>query len=118
MRPGQRLRRVGDGQVGFLVEDQGTLRVRLDRGKADKSTVPYRENEWTEDSEPPPNAFQVARLQYAVDREWRLTLGGEFNVPQWRDLKDSQRTGGFKLPEGAHPTRRRLYEAVRKVLAD
>lgn len=116
MRPGQRLRRVSDGQAGFLVEDQGAIRVRLDRGKSDPTTIPFREHEWLEDSEPPPNAFQIARLQYALDREWRLTLGGEFNVPQWRDLKDSQRTGGFKLPAGAHPMRKRLYEAVRKEL--
>jgi hypothetical protein len=118
----QRVRRRVDGQLGFVVESEGGQKyVRLDRGNktnSDHSLIPYRETDWAEDREPKPNQHQIARLCYALDREWRMTLGGEYGVPEWRNLRDEARAAGFRLPENAHPARRRLYEAVRKALAE
>jgi hypothetical protein len=117
----QRVRRRIDGQLGFVVEEAGKKFVRLDRGtkaNSDQSLIPYRETDWEPDREPKPNQHQIARLCYAIDREWRMTLGGEYGVPEWRNLRDEARAAGFRLPENAHPARRRLNEAVRKALAE
>lgn len=117
----QRVRRRGDGQLGFIVEQDGATWVRLDRGQkanSDQSLIPYREAEWEADRQLAPNQHQVARLCYAIDREWRLTMGGEYGVPEWRSLDERKRAGGFRLPEDAHPSRKRLNEAVRKALAE
>lgn len=115
----QRLRRKTDGQLGFLTEVDGEKRVRLDRGVkvgADQSTVVYREQEWVPDREVGPNPYQVARLLYAIDREYRMTLGGEYTVPEWTRLDERSRVRGFVLPESATGLRRALHEAVKAAL--
>lgn len=115
----QRLRRKTDGQLGFLVEVDGEKRVRLDRGVkvgADQSTVLYREQEWVPDREVGPNQYQIARLLYAIDREWRMTLGGEYSVPEWVRLDERARVRGFTLPETASGLRRALHDAVKAAL--
>lgn len=120
MQDGQRLRRVTDGQVGFLVVDQETKRrsVRLDRGTrlgTDQSLVPYSEHAWEPDQEPRFAPEQIRRICYAADREYRITKG-EYHVKAWVDLKDQERIG-WKLPADAHAARKRLFKAVERALA-
>lgn len=120
MQDGQRLRRVTDGQVGFLVVDQETKKrsVRLDRGTrlgTDQSLVPFSEHAWEADYEPRFTPEQIRRICYAADREYRITKG-EYHVKPWVDLRDHERIS-WRLPENAIPARGRLMTAIMEALA-
>jgi hypothetical protein len=118
VQSGQRLRRVTDGQIGFLVVDPETKRrsVRLDRGTklgTDQSTVPYSEHAWEQDHAPKLSADQIRRVCYAADRELRI-VRGEYSVKQWIDLKDQERIGW--RPTAEDPERADLSAYIAKRL--
>jgi hypothetical protein len=120
VQDGQRLRRVTDGQRGFLVIDPETQRksVRLDRGTklgTDQSTVPYSVHAWEEDVEVKLTPDQIRRVAYAADRELRI-VRGEYSVKQWIDLKDQERVG-WRLPADADALRVALNSDVTMRLA-
>ena len=119
MQPGQRLRRVTDGQVGFYaLDDQGKKCVRLDRGTklgTDQTLVPYSEHAWEPDQVPRLSKDQIRRVCYAADRELRI-VKGEYSVKQWIDLTDTERVG-WHLPREADAARKALLEAVLGALA-
>lgn len=121
MQPGQRLRRVTDGQVGFLALDEVTKqrRVRLDRGTklgTDQSTVPYSEHLWEPDTAPKLSQDQIRRVCYAADRELRI-VRGEYSVKQWIDLRDQERVG-WAPPKDAAAVRKQVFAAIGEALTD
>jgi len=119
VQSGQRLRRVTDGQIGFLVLDEaGKKRVRLDRGTklgTDQSTIPYSEHAWEPDQAPRLTADQILRVCYAADRELRI-VRGEYSVKPWIDLKDAERIG-WRMPKDADSQRSEAIEALAAKLA-
>jgi hypothetical protein len=87
---GQRLRRRTDHQIGFLVEEDGEQRIRLDRGttkQSDQSTFPYKPGEWEPAPRVPLDPGQVARCLYDFDRAYRISRGN-YSVPEWNSLRE------------------------------
>lgn len=113
--PGARVRSTLDGQLGYIVEQEGRLWVRLDR-RGENRLLPYHEQQWTADKEPPLTAIQIARIAHDGDRAWRL-VHGEYGLKEWMSLREEERHAWLKgPPEGADPRRLRLYAAVKGAL--
>lgn len=115
--PGQRLRRAIDGQLGFLIqEESGTLMVRLDRGPRYEQLIPYRRDEWVEDTRRELTSMQIARISYEADRALRIVFG-EYGVKEWLALREPEQQRWAGRPQiGSDETRNRLYEAILKAL--
>ena len=112
MKVGTRLRASTDGQIGFVVETENGIAVRLDR-RGENRVVPYSPQAWQVDREPDLTPLQVARICYGADRAFRM-VHGEYQVADWIALKDDQRLPWRKgPPDGASEARRKLYLAVR-----
>lgn len=112
-KPGARVRSTIDGQLGFVVEDEGRLWVRLDR-RGENRMLPYHEAQWVPDSEPPITPMQLARVCHDADRTWRI-VHGEYAVKEWISLPEKDRLAWLKgPPAGCDPRRVKLYTAVYK----
>lgn len=115
----QRLRRLSDHQIGFLVEVEGEKRVRLDRGthkQADTSTIPYRPEQWEVAPKREFTSLQIARTCYDADRAYRLQCGN-YGVPEWKALREEAQRAWMN-PPADDPVRTRLYEAITAVMRD
>lgn len=120
----QRVRSLADGQLGFLVEQDGKQWVRLDRGThvgAETRLVPYVKDQWKDDKGPKLPPMGLARVCYDADRALRLARG-EYGVPEWiavhSKTPEAARAWMSGPPKAADPARHALYAAVRKALAD
>jgi hypothetical protein len=113
MQQQQRVRRTTDGQLGFLIEEDGKQRVKLDRRTGE--TVPYHPTTWVPDVAPRLNEAQLSRILYGADRELRIARG-EYSVLEWTRMHERDRVG-WKLPETADATRQAMSKAIRQVLA-
>lgn len=115
MRAGDRVRNLGDGQIGWLAEgDDGRMAVRLDR-PAEKRTVPYQPGQWAIDADMRLTPMQIARIAYESDCALRA-VQGEYGVRSWVSLKDQERQPWLRgLPAGANEARRKLHAAVKAV---
>lgn len=113
-QPGQTVKRVSDGQVGRVVERDGGLAVRLDRGKAE-IFEPASPATWKPaPAAAPLSRMAVASIAYAATRQLRQ-VRGEYGVKEWIQLRDADR---IKLAEEP-PTdaeQRALWEAVFEAL--
>ncbi len=116
MRVGDLVRRTAgpgaDGQLGRIVElDDGVWMVRLNRA-AQEMLVTFDSQHWSLASSEPLTKMQEARIAYGADVQLRHVLG-EYAVPDWISLRDSQRAAWMNgPPKGAVSIRRRLYEAI------
>lgn len=116
MQVGDRVRSARDGQLGYLVETDGGLAVRLDR-KAETRVVPFVPREWLPDNEVRLQPMQIARVAFEADRALR-TVTGEYGLADWVSLKEPARVAWLKgIPGGGSEIRQTLYRAILKVLA-
>lgn len=112
---GSRVRATKDHQLGFVVEDQaGRLAVKLDRRH--ETVVPFRKDEWIEETERPISPIQVARIAYEADRALRTILG-DYGVKEWGILPEPDRVRMLNgPPKGADPRRVTLWTAITKAI--
>lgn len=107
---GTRVRALRDHQLGFIVEREGRLWVRLDRREL--SLVPYSPAQWQEDEEKPLAPIQVARIAYEADRALRA-VEGSYNTKEWSHILEAERIRWLEgPPKDANDSRQRLYKAV------
>lgn len=100
-----------DGQLGYVIELEGRLWVRLDR-RGENRLLPYHEQQWTPDKEPPITPIQAARICHDADRAWRL-VHGEYGLKEWASLREPERLAWLKGPPwDADPRRMKLYGSV------
>ncbi len=116
---GQRMRRLSDGQLGFVVErsdeDGGGIGIQLDR-RAEKIVFPYSAHLWKVDEGSRLTPMHVARVAYAADRELRQARG-EYGVKEFAALPEKERMAWMqRMPLPADPERLKLYAAVRGAL--
>lgn len=114
MEIGTRVRRMQDGQVGWLVEHEGRTQVRLDR-KQQLLIVPYQEGAWGPDTQPRLENIHKARICYTADRVLREVMG-EYGVKDWREMRPEAQLEWLIEPKDADPLRVAMYRAIRKVL--
>lgn len=107
------MRSRNDGQLGFLVQvESGVLMVRLDRGPRVEQLVPYRPDDWVEDTRRILTPMQVGRIAYESDKALRTVLG-EYGVKDWISLRDNDQHKWVNHPPlGSDETRNKLYTAV------
>lgn len=109
---GDRVRNGNDGQLGFLVEHEGRIAVRLDRRET--TILPYSEHAWLPDKEARLTTAHVARIAYEADRGL-LEAKGTYGVKGWRELTENVRLDWIRgLPEDARKDsdRAKLWKAV------
>jgi len=117
LRAGDRVRSTNDGQLGFLVDDGGALKVCLDRPGA-RQLRPYHERQWVADREPALTEMAIARICHDADRAYRIGRG-EYSLPDWIALTEQARIGWMKgPPAGASSQRRALYTHLRQKVRD
>jgi hypothetical protein len=90
--------------------------VRLDRGPHREQVLPYRPNEWMDDTRRDLTAMQIARVAYEADKALR-TVMGEYGVKDWIGLKEPEHHRWVsKPPLGTDETRAKLHTAIVEAL--
>ena len=111
-RAGDWVSRASDGQLGQLIERDGALMVRLDRGKGTHEIVePYISKRWTPSPRRLPLAAgAVARVAHGAVVELRR-LRGEYGTKEWSALSDAEQKTFATIPP-LEPEQRALWEAI------
>lgn len=117
LKIGQRLRRASDGQLGFLIEEDGKHLVKLDR-RAEKLVEPYTPHRWLVDETARLTQHHIAVISYAADRQLREARG-EYGCKEFRALPENDRIEWMKHgpPKDADVERWTLWHAVKQALA-
>lgn len=108
-----------DGQLGYLVEDGGGVRVRLDRPR-EEIYKRYDPHQWPDAEDTRDlSKMQIARITYEADRAYRLACGEAASVVKdWISMKDEERIQWLKRGRAMPPVRHNLRAAIEGVIGD
>ena len=105
-----------DGNLGYLVQRQGRLYVRLDR-PGDPAERPFHDAEWIAEEEVRPlTRMQVARVAFEADKMLCISFGlHKEGRAEWMNLRDDDRIA-FMQEGPKDPKRSELWSVIIETL--
>lgn len=106
------------GDLGWLVEVDGSPFIQLDRPGGDQHRKPFRDSEWVPVQESSPySRAQLVQIAFEADRHLCRLLGRhDLYKREWRGLTREQKKAWMTQGPTKHPVRKALYQSIMGVL--